>query len=72
MVINKIIITLNTEYNQINIQKQINYSNLKKHIGEWDFWSSDYRIIFNGDDRRITGVGFILNREIKKNVVEMV
>lgn len=37
-----------------------------------DFWSEDYRIIYNGDDYRITGVGFILNKEIRKRVTDIV
>ncbi|XP_025407655.1 uncharacterized protein LOC112681624 [Sipha flava] len=43
-----------------------------KWIGKGDFWSEGYRIIFSGDDHRVTGVGFILNKEIGKKVVEIV
>ncbi|CAI6352699.1 unnamed protein product [Macrosiphum euphorbiae] len=43
-----------------------------KWTGKGDFWSEDYRIIFSGDDHRVTGVGFILNKEIGKKVVEVV
>ncbi|KAL4135345.1 hypothetical protein QTP88_006960 [Uroleucon formosanum] len=43
-----------------------------KWTGKGDFWSEGYRIIFSGDDHRVTGVGFILNKEIGKKVVEVV
>lgn len=37
-----------------------------------DFWSGNYRIIFSGDNHRVTGVGFILNKEIGKKVLDIV
>lgn len=43
-----------------------------KWTGKGDFWSEDYRIIFSGDNQRITRVGFILNKEMGKKVVEIV
>jgi len=43
-----------------------------KWTGKGDFWSEGYRIIFSRDDHRVTGVGFILNKEIRKKVVEFV
>lgn len=43
-----------------------------KWTGKGDFWSEGYRIIFSGDDYRVTGVGFILNKEMGKKVIEIV
>jgi len=37
-----------------------------KSIGKGNFWSEGFRVIFSGDDQRVTGVGFILNKEIGK------
>ena len=42
-----------------------------KWSGKGDFWLGEYRIIFSGDDHRVTGVGFILKKEIGKKVVDI-
>lgn len=34
-------------------------------------WSGNYRIIFSGHEHKVTGVDFILNKEIGKKVVEI-
>lgn len=36
------------------------------------FWSGNYRIIFIGHDQKVTGKGFILNKEVGKKVTEIV
>lgn len=41
-------------------------------MGKRDFWSGDYRIMYSGDNSRITGVGYILNKEIGERVTDIV
>lgn len=40
--------------------------------GKGDFWSGDCRNIFNGDDHRVTVVCFIMNKEVRRNIVDIV
>ncbi|KAF0746196.1 craniofacial development protein 2-like [Aphis craccivora] len=33
-----------------------------------DFWSADFRVIFVGVDKKIAGVGIIMNKDMRKRV----
>jgi len=43
-----------------------------KWIGLGDYWSGDYRIIFNGDENKIAGVGLIVNKDIGHKIKSII
>jgi hypothetical protein len=43
-----------------------------KWTGLGDFWSGDYRIVFNGDDKKIVGVEIIVNKDFGHKIKSVI
>jgi hypothetical protein len=38
----------------------------------WDFWSGDYRVIINGDEDKIAGLGIIVNKDLSHKIKSII
>lgn len=43
-----------------------------KWTGQGDYWSGDYRIIFNGDENKFAGVGLIVNKDLDHKIKNII